>query len=324
MGIPNTATFLLYFPRRPLTAEWVTDILHALWDHGVQMTNDSYSEVTQWDDVLTAPRDGSVGPQTSSPSLQEIIHSEVEQGYASFGLGDFNAILEVTFDPNLVGEGGDVAQRQFGMILVSISKDFGRDEEPPSGQTTTPFFQIPMYEQIYSTYTHWFSQLCDIVQPTYGVGYYRKRNSDVLVGDVEDIYPYIDTELQAGRIPDTSRFLREEKVLYAAPQLVTQQQLEIWRHRPNMWVQQLPDGAVSLRQRADTYEQRTIEHYYFAAESSLEERDLPRAMRCYERARQLTVANRANTALFEYWQWQLTLLAPSLRQLLPGATILDA
>jgi hypothetical protein len=302
--------FTLFFPRHPLTTEWVSGLLQFLWEHGLDYDHTQNTLISTWEDALSMPI-WELNATAPYP-LQEVIDKFVQQGFGSLHVNDHKVTFTLFMDPDnryppLFDV--DMSKRIYGTIDVFIDRAHINYDDMGYIPNNPKVNQIVFSEQVFVTYIHWCKQLCHYLQPTFGIGYYDELDPTIF-------HDEINTQLAMGKIPNVSPFLSNEKVMYLSPELVNQESVNELIANPNVLLQKQRNGGIFKITYPDTYEHHTVERIYLQLDMAVSEHRYQDAARLYLRAWQVAEVNH-----LRFWQGRINHFAEVIHNAIPDVSL---
>ena len=299
----------IYFPRRVPNREWIIDVCHILWQHGMKWST-PHMQVGAWEEQLHAVP--SI-PVYSRGSLLAQIDEVVKQGFGSLTCYDREVEFHLYIDTdlrmaktffNLSSEQTVMLEQlKLGKLELYVRRPMIDAEQRlltlPVDQAPDAAYMVPPYQQVHIAMNHWVEVLCQRLQPAFAAGYYVTnsffaRENDFLRGfDIATI-----TALEQNRFPPLTDWLTSVYLLYAPASLLESPQAAEWFSSPAMWTRQLPDGGRIAYAMPETLDEIRVRDFNTACSNILRQRDraqLPLARVYLQRAQEiLSVTQQVN------------------------------
>jgi hypothetical protein len=245
----------IYLPRQKPNREWIIDVCHTLWQHGMIFLT-PLMLVGSWEEQLYTT---SRVPQYSGNPLNDQINDIMRYGFGEIFGYDHNVRIDLNVDTDLrsvdafmhfAPEEKAVLERlSLGRLEVCVqypvidAKHRLADALPPE-QVPDSAYLVPPYQQIHLTMMHWLEILCLKLQPAFAVGYYA---TDSYFPDESDFRHEFDiamiSALEQNQLPPFHKWFNNIYLLYTPASLLEAPQAEEWFSSPQMWTRHLENGG---------------------------------------------------------------------------------
>lgn len=255
----------IYLPRKQPDRDWIIDVCHLLWRHGMNFVT-PHLVVGTWEEQLhTLPL------FLSSPekSLIDQIDELVSTGFGCLECYDHEVNFQLFIDTDLRGAEAFYAEPekareglQLGKLELSVRYPVidGRHRLTalPVVQAPASAYLIPPFQQIHLAMIHWVEILCVKLQPALAIGYYA-TNSYLTSDDVNEVSFYesrflhgfdraVIAALDQNQFPLLREWLESVYILYVPAHLMESPQANAWFSTPIMRRRRLPDDTGWARE----------------------------------------------------------------------------
>jgi hypothetical protein len=247
-------SFHCYLEPQPVTAEWWTNLTHALWQRGLHFTP-SPPPVLTWEAELAAADHLIVAPDGHqiTGTLREGLEQLAALGGTGLAVWDNGVELGLDLYPGDFPAKSSAHLPSPALMRVMLSTARARVPPPalrpanwldPYAIDLAPTTVVPGFLQRCLALLHWSGVLCELLHPVYGLGYDVEHDvRDSLVELREDI----QRALHEGHLPDVGTHLTDGYVQYLAPSYATAERLLGYLKAPGWTVRRLAtSGALVL------------------------------------------------------------------------------
>ena len=264
-------------PHQTRSQEWLLEILHQFWNHGMDFRSFQYGDRAPltWEELLVST--GEVSGRTFGPftgTFTKCVAKLIQAG-GTFTTDNGISWLYLSFRELPNSHLDWLSLFLAGNEATCRWAHFGEEEGAEN------LFLNSHYLEAYQGLVEWSKLLCEIVEPLFGFGY---RNGEILDSELPDAYLRFEgEEILRGQLPEVERWFSAPPLRYLAPALWTKETVNQWLAHEHWQIERLITGGLfftpahsrenSFAHNAYTRLRRAKHHKHQLAKTDISTRD---------------------------------------------------